>query len=145
MPQPSGSFRRTVSRLLRTNPNPNIPLVEARRRPFKKFTERELIQLESEMGRTLFGELQKGHRREFFNLNPHTWIWHEEWKNEAGQTMQFTTKYEIHEREIIKIQPGPRSTALTGEELRNFQQATSLYYERVMREVYGRDPHATQQ
>ena len=39
-------------------------------RPLKKFTERELIQLESEIGATIFGEKPAYvARREFFNLD----------------------------------------------------------------------------
>ena len=48
-------------------------------RPLKRMTERELIQLESEIGAQLFGEIPKGHRREFFCLDEKTWIWYEEW------------------------------------------------------------------
>ena len=34
-------------------------------RPLKSLTERELIELESEIGRHLFGQIPSGHRREF--------------------------------------------------------------------------------
>ena len=44
-------------------------------RPLKKLTERELIQLESEIGATIFGD-KPDHvvRRTFFNLDKTTWI-----------------------------------------------------------------------
>ena len=38
-------------------------------RPLKKLTERELLQLESEIGSKLFGDVPTGHRREFFCLD----------------------------------------------------------------------------
>ena len=43
-------------------------VLKKKNRPLKKFTERELIQLESEIGATIFGE-KPAHvtRREFFN------------------------------------------------------------------------------
>ena len=46
-------------------------------RPLGGLTERELLQLESEIGSQLFGDIPKGHRRSFFNLDETTWIWHE--------------------------------------------------------------------
>jgi hypothetical protein len=110
-----------------------------KQRPLHELTERELIQRESTIGRELFGPIKKGHRREFFNTDPHIWIWHEEWPDEDG-LQQLTTKYEVREDGVWKVQPGPRYHRLEGEELRNFRQAVSVYFERVMREVYGRNP-----
>lgn len=111
-----------------------------RKKPFSKMTERELIQLESEIGRELFGPIDKGCRREFFNTSPEVWIWHEEWKDEAGKVQQLTTKYEVRADGVWKLQPGPRYFQLHGDELKNFHAATQLYYERVMRDVYGLSP-----
>ena len=55
-------------------------------RPLKKLTERELIQLESEIGATIFGD-KPDHvvRRTFFNLDKTTWIWHEEVMSKDGK------------------------------------------------------------
>jgi hypothetical protein len=39
---------------------------------FRNFTERELIQLESEIGAKLFGPVPQGFRREFFCLDENT-------------------------------------------------------------------------
>ena len=47
---------------------PNIKSTNSR--PLKSMTERELIQLESEIGSKLFGPVSPGCRREFFNENP---------------------------------------------------------------------------
>ncbi|HEY1085630.1 MAG TPA: hypothetical protein VGE34_02795 [Candidatus Saccharimonadales bacterium] len=110
------------------------------RRPFKKLTERELIQLESEIGRTLFGSIPDGHRREFFNLDANTWIWHEEYTDESGLAKETTTRYEVQEKGILKAQDGANYTYLEGEELQNFGVAVQMYFEQVMRGVYNRDP-----
>lgn len=107
-------------------------------RPFKKLTKRQLIQLESEIGRTIFGPIPAGHRREFFNLDPHTWIWHEEYKTADGQTRAITTRYEVKDKAILKVQDGAPYTYLEGEELRNFGLSVQTYYERVARELYHR-------
>ena len=81
-------------------------------RPLKKLTERELIQLESAIGAQLFGEIPKGHRREFFNLDKSTWIWHEEWIDANGKNNVTTTRYEVQSDRILKVQEGARYTLL---------------------------------
>ena len=110
-------------------------------RPFKKLTERELLQLESEIGAQLFGDVPEGHRREFFCLDPKTWIWYEEWKDpKTGKPASTTTRYEVHEKGILKVQEGARYSFIEGAELQNLEAATRMYYEQVARKVYGRDP-----
>lgn len=109
-------------------------------RPLGGLTERELLQLESEIGSQLFGDIPKGHRRSFFNLDETTWIWHEEWVDDNGDWQQATTRYELHDKGILKVQEGVRYSFLEGEELQNLTLAVQMYYERVMREVYHRDP-----
>jgi hypothetical protein len=111
-----------------------------KKRPFRTLTERELIQLESEIGSKLFGPIPKGHRREFFNLDPDTWIWHEEWNDRLGKPQSSTTRYEVHDTGILKVQEGARYNFLEGQELENLQVAARLYYEQVMRGIYNRDP-----
>ena len=115
-----------------------------KQRPLHEMTERELIQLESEIGRELFGPITKGHRREFFNTDPRVWIWHEEWSDKLGHSQQLTTKYEVRDDGVWKVQPGPRYVRLEGSELENFSRAVTVYYERVAREVYKRNPHTGQ-
>jgi hypothetical protein len=109
-------------------------------RPFRKLTERELIQLESEIGRTLFGEIPKGYTREFFNLDENTWIWHEEFKDMSGVKRSSTTRYEVKENGVLKAQDGAQYTYIEGEELRNLALAAQMYYEQVARNIYKRDP-----
>jgi hypothetical protein len=114
-------------------------------RPFKKYTERELIQLESRIGAQLFGELPKGRRREFFCLDANTWIWHEEGTDLAtGKSEQMTIRYEVHDKGVLKVQEGARYSYIEGAELENLRMATKLYYERVAREVYRRDTQTGQ-
>jgi hypothetical protein len=109
-------------------------------RPLKKFTERELISLESEIGGKLFGKVPRGHRREFFNLDPKTWIWYEEYKDDNGKKTSSTVRYEIHEKGIFKVQEGARYSYIDGQELEHFVLATKLYYEEVARNIYHIDP-----
>lgn len=108
---------------------------------FAKFTERELLQLESEVGAKLFGEIPAGRRREFFCLDEKTWIWYEEGPNpQTGEVEQLTTRYEIHDNGVLKVQDGSRYTYIEGAELDNLVVATRTYYEQVARGIYKRDP-----
>ena len=108
-------------------------------RPLKDLSERDLINAESEIGRQLFGPIPDGHRREFFCLDEHTWVWHEEWQ-ENGQSHQQTTRYEIRETGVAKSTGGGKYKPVTGVELENLIAAMQLYYEQVLRGVYNLDP-----
>lgn len=108
-------------------------------RPFKVLTERELLTLESEIGAQIFGPVPEGIRREFFCLDEHTWIWHEE-KLDKKDPQGSTIRYEINERGVLKVQDGSRYNYLEGDELKNFAVAIRMYYEQVARHVYKRDP-----
>ncbi|HET6746982.1 MAG TPA: hypothetical protein VFH06_02655 [Candidatus Saccharimonadales bacterium] len=110
-------------------------------RPLKKLTERELLQMESEIGAKLFGDVPAGHRREFFCFDEKTWIWYEEWKDaKTGKLHNTTTRYEVHEKGILKVQEGARYSFIEGDELKNLIAAMTMYYEQVARHVYGFDP-----
>ncbi|PID33460.1 hypothetical protein CR969_00585 [Candidatus Saccharibacteria bacterium] len=115
-------------------------------RPLKSLTERELIQLESQIGATIFGEKPAYvTRREFFNLDKDTWIWYEEFINDTGKKDSLTTRYEVQEKGILKIQPNYQYNYIEGEELKNFVLAVKEYYERVARDIYHRQPDNNQQ
>lgn len=137
-------LKRALQLLIGTDPSTRDLMYAKKSRPLGKLTERELLQLESEIGAQLFGEIPKGRRRSFFNLDPKTWIWHEEWMDEQGELQQATTRYEVHDQGILKVQQGARYEFLEGQELDNLILAAQMYYERVMREVYKRDPRTGQ-
>jgi len=112
---------------------------------FSKMTERQLIQAESKIGRELFGPIPAGHRREFFCLDENTWVWHEEWKDaETGKKRHMTTRYEVHQNGILKVQDGSQYRFIEGEELQNLFLSARLYYEGVMRGIYSVDPYTGQ-
>ncbi len=101
---------------------------------------RQLIRREAEIGGTLFGPVAKGHRRDFFCLDQHTWVWHEEWQ-EDGKRQQLTTRYEVRPDGVLKIQGNRPYQRLSREEARNLYQAVELYRQKVGAE-YGRVLHA---
>jgi len=110
-----------------------------RRRP--RFTRRDLIRMESQIGGRLFGPVPKGHRREFFCLDRHTWVWYEEWFDEASRRkVSTTTRYEVHDNGVLKVQEGQPYKFVEGQELTNLVWAMHLYYEEVARTIYGYDP-----
>lgn len=104
----------------------------------KKITRREIIQRESHIGGHLFGSIPAGHHRQFFNLDRNTWVWYEEWEV-AGKYENRTTRYEIHENGILKVQDGAQYYYIEGNELANLLTAIRMYYEKVSREVYEFD------
>lgn len=106
--------------------------------PKRPPTLRELIQRESEIGGQLFGDVPKGHRREFFNLDRDTWVWHEEWKDRHGVERSMTTRYEVRPNGVLKVQDGTMYQYVSDEEARHLYEAAKLYHQYVMHYVYHR-------
>ncbi|MGH7158243.1 MAG: hypothetical protein ACREGD_04225 [Candidatus Saccharimonadales bacterium] len=98
---------------------------------------RELIRREADIGGKLFGPIPAGGRREFFCLDEHTWVWHEEWTDAAGKRQAITTRYDVRQNGIFKAQDGQPYCPLTIAEVRNLKQAAVLYNEKVRQAVYG--------
>lgn len=92
---------------------------------------RALIHHEARIGGDVFGPIPKDHRREFFCLDEHTWIWHEEWLDESGNTQIMMTRYDVRPTGIVKSQGGKSYQNLNDDELRNFYKAVELYCDRV--------------
>lgn len=92
---------------------------------------RQLLREEARMGGELFGPVPAGHRREFFCLDRHTWVWHEEWIDERGMPKTLTTRYDIRPQGILKSQGTNSYQLVHGAELRNFYQAARLFRDNV--------------
>ena len=134
-------FKKAFQLIFTEDPVAPLLKVTKKDRPLKKLTERELIERESHIGKAIFGPIPANVvRREFFNLDKTTWMWHEEVKSPDGTKYERTTRYEVQDRGILKVMPGPRYAYLEGSELTNFVMATKEYYERVTRGLYKRDP-----
>lgn len=122
-------------------PEGQVLTMPKKARPLKSLTERDLINLESQIGSKIFGDAPEGGRREFFNLDRSTWIWYEEWLEGGSKTRSVTIRYEVNDQGVLKVQEGARYNFLDGVELDNFQLAVQIYYEQVMRGVYRRNPN----
>lgn len=109
------------------------------RRP--KLTRKELKARESEIGSKIFGPLKPNERREFFNDNERSWFFHQEITDQTGKVHSVTLHYEVHPNGILRVssQPGVKNEFISGQELENFAQATEIYYQRVMTQIYNRD------
>ena len=92
---------------------------------------RALMHYEARIGGELFGAIPAGHRREFFCLDRHTWVWHEEWNDANGQRRAVTTRYDIRPNGILKSQGHNSYQRLDENEARNLYRAARLYFERV--------------
>ena len=102
---------------------------------------RALIHHEAKIGSELFGPIPEGNRREFFCLDEHTWVWHEEWIDANGQRQFMMTRYDVRPSGIVKSQGHSNYQSLTRDELKNFYRAVRLYGEKVDAE-YDRMLHA---
>jgi hypothetical protein len=88
---------------------------------------RNIIRDAARMGGTLFGQLPKGARREFFCLDPHTWVWHEEWTDANNIRHTRTTRYDVRPNGIFKAQDGQPYQPLTSIEAHRLYAAASSY------------------
>lgn len=97
---------------------------------------RDLIRHEAKLGGDVFGRVPKGHRREFFCLDEHTWVWHEEWTNQQGQREIQTTRYDIRPSGVVKSQNGQYSE-VSSQELQRLLAAANKYLNRVNSDIYA--------
>ncbi len=97
----------------------------------------DLINAESSLGRTLFGPIPEGHQREFFALRRNSWMWYENWFDEAGRVQEMMLKYEVRPDGVYKKPRGGSYTKIEGGELNNFIAAVKGYYALVMKRLYS--------
>lgn len=97
---------------------------------------RNLIRHEAKIGGELFGAVPADRRREFFCLDKHTWVWHEEWRDNRGETHVQTTRYDVRPSGILKSQNG-RYEPVSLPEARRLRAAARTYLNRVSKEIYG--------
>jgi hypothetical protein len=96
---------------------------------------RAILHYSARLGGELFGPVPKGVRREFFCLDRHTWVWHEEWTNAQGRHQAMTTRYDVRPNGVVKSQGSNSYQSLSFQEARNLYRAIQLYDERVCTEL----------
>lgn len=97
---------------------------------------RKFMRHEAQIGGTLFGPVPAGTRREFFCLDEHTWVWHEEWTDQTGRVHIKTTRYDVRPNGILKVQDGVYRKVEKEEADRLFE-AAEIYIQRAKREIYA--------
>jgi hypothetical protein len=88
---------------------------------------RNIIRDAARMGGTLFGPVPEGVRREFFSLDEHTLIWHEEWTDANNIRHTRTTRYDIRPHGVFKAQDGLPYQPLSDEETYRLYMAAHQY------------------
>lgn len=91
---------------------------------------RNILRDVAKMGGEVFGPIPAGRRREFFSLDEHTWVWHEEW-DENGKRLVRTTRYDVRPHGVFKAQDGEPYRPLSDEEFRRLCSAAREYQRRV--------------
>jgi len=97
--------------------------------------QRALLHYQARIGGDVFGPIPENVRREFFCLDEHTWVWHEEWNGEDGKRQAVTTRYDVRPSGVVKSQGGSSYQALSGTEARNLYDAIHVYEQRVGTEL----------
>lgn len=101
-----------------------------------KLSYNDLMNAESEIGRTIFGPIPEGHQREFFESKKNVWIWYEGWQDAAGIMQGTTICYEVRPAGVYKKVSGGKYEKLDGKELDNFVGAVRKYFELVKKHLY---------
>lgn len=96
-----------------------------------------MIRHEAKVGGRLFGPVPKGHKREFFCLDKHTWVWHEEWTDRNGEKQVVSTRYDVRPSGVLKSQNGGAYQRLSLEELCRLNDAAVTYRDQIRKEVYN--------
>ena len=96
---------------------------------------RELLRKAAKKGGELFGPIPEGVRREFFCLNTHTWIWHEEWTDSNGEHHIVTTRYDVRPNGVLKAQDGQPYRFIELQEAKHLYKAARIYHHYVQTEL----------
>ena len=91
---------------------------------------RNILRDAAKMGGEVFGPIPAGHRREFFCLNEHTWVWHEEW-DEDGKHQVRTTRYDVRPHGVFKAQDGQPYRPVSDAEFHRLCEAAREYQRRL--------------
>lgn len=96
-----------------------------------------LIRHEARIGGSLFGEMPASGRREFFCLDERTWVWYEEWNDQAtGQRRAHTTRYETRPDCILKVRDNGQYEPVNREEAAHLLEAAKSYQQAVRQRLY---------
>lgn len=98
---------------------------------------RNLIRREAKLGGRLFGPVDKGVSRDFFCLDAHTWVLHEERTDLNGQRAVKNIRYDVRPNGVLKAVNGGHYQRANDREVRNLYEAAKAYETKVNNELYG--------
>ncbi len=98
---------------------------------------RNLMRHEARIGGTVFGPIPAGRRREFFCLDEHTWVWHEEWTDQNNKHQVMTTRYDVRPNGVLKSQNGSHYQPVKDQEALRLLKATRLYRDKINQQIYN--------
>jgi hypothetical protein len=98
---------------------------------------RNLMRHEARVGGTVFGPIPAGRRREFFCLDEHTWVWHEEWTDQNNKHQVMTTRYDVRPNGVLKSQNGSHYQPVKDQEALRLLKATRLYRDKINQQIYN--------
>jgi hypothetical protein len=96
---------------------------------------RNIIRHFARQGGEVFGPIPEGRRREFFCLDEHTWVWHEEWTDSQSIRRSITTRYDVRPSGVLKAQDGQPYQPLTTEEAHRLFNAARQYQHMVHQQL----------
>ena len=102
-----------------------------------KLSYEDLIDAESEIGKTIFGPIPDGHQRKFFEYRKNVWIWHESYINPSGVMEDMTVRYEVRPEGVFKRPENGGYSKIEGEELNNFRKAARMYLDLIKTKLYS--------
>lgn len=137
----SGFIRSIAKKMFNTGPKQML----------RPLTLEQLIREEGEIGGGLFGDRPSNEHLVFFkdhhDLN--SWYFHQEKTDRTGNSHFVTFHYEVRPSEVLRVtnrsdKENISYEFINGQELDNFMLVTEMYYDRVMRQVYGHELNGAQ-
>lgn len=106
--------------------------------PATQTTLATLIDDESKIGGTLFGDVPRGINRRFFLDEGNSWFFSETATDPAtGRVLySFTIRYEMLPQGVLKSVDGKGHVFITGVELEHLKQAVKLYKQKIKTDLY---------
>jgi len=116
----------------------NIDIPQDQHEPL---TEGRLKKEESAIGSIIFGTTKPNERIEFFNEDRGNWFFYQGLIDSAGQPKSVTIRYEVLETGVLRSSSidYSKNELIQGSELDNFMNATHMYHELVMSQIYNKD------
>ncbi len=100
---------------------------------------KQLIDIEAEIGGTVFGPTQPDEDRRFYCLDECTWVYQNEYRDLiTGKKKQMIIRYELHPNGVLKVVNGNNHSMVQDDEAKRLTEAIKLYYKLVMEKVYGK-------